>query len=273
MRVLWISVFIFLVIILISLVLYEPAEIPLLQQSRLEASPPTDPFITDEVHDKQVELAALPEDPQQASVSSPEVSESSEDSATLEAAHNFTDTSAEQTNNDVVAATGLSIETATEEVGSRAETNDVGTVVSGSPPKTKPKGLLARSIERKKNQNKLAVIVNLENDQQLTIEEIKAMYMDRITHWEDGSKIMLYNLPLGDSHREKFSRNILNMSALEADEAESQRREHNLAINTVRVKNKNIVVSYVERNPNAIAYVPLSMVREKSHVKVIATLP
>jgi len=64
----------------------------------------------------------------------------------------------------------------------------------------------------------------------------------------------------------------LNMSALQADEEESIRRDNNAAINPVRVKAKNIVVSYVERNPNAIAYVPLSLIRDKSNVKVIMTL-
>jgi hypothetical protein len=63
------------------------------------------------------------------------------------------------------------------------------------------------------------------------------------------------------------------MSALEADAAESQRRGNNLVVNPVQIKAKNIVISYVERDPNAIAYVPLSMVREKSSIKVVMTLP
>lgn len=272
MRILWISVFLFLVTVLISLVLHEPAENPLLQHSRLEASQPSDPFVTDEVHDKQVELAALAEESPQDVVISPELSESSADSSTIEMTPDSADANAQQTDVAVTATESLA-NSATDEAESGVQTNGADTLASESTLKTKPLGLLARSIERKKNQNKLAVIVHLENNQQLTLDEIKAMYMDQITHWKDGSKIMLYNLPLGDSLREKFSENILHMSALEADEAESQRREHNLVMNPVRIKAKNIVVSYVERDPNAIAYVPLSMVREKSLVKVVATLP
>ena len=97
--------------------------------------------------------------------------------------------------------------------------------------------------------------------------------MDRLTRWKDGSRVMLYNLPLGDKFREKFSETILEMTALEADTAENKRRELHINANEVEVKAKNIVVSYVEQHPNSVAYVPLSMVRERSSVKVILTIP
>lgn len=98
------------------------------------------------------------------------------------------------------------------------------------------------------------------------------MYMDKLTRWDDGKPVMLYNLPLGDKFREKFSQRILNMSALKADKLELQRRENHRAINPVKVKAKNIVVSYVERHPNAIAYVPLSEINDRASVKVVLTI-
>ena len=60
MRVIWISVFLFLMVFGISVVLHEPAENPPEQQPAQEATNATNPFIDDEVADKQVELAALP---------------------------------------------------------------------------------------------------------------------------------------------------------------------------------------------------------------------
>jgi len=271
MRVIWISVFLFLMVFGISVVLHEPFENPQEQQPAQEATNAADPFIEDEVTNKQVELAALPAEQAQESVSSSPESPSHVDSTV---AGQLPDQNAIAPSQPDAQVSLLTLEeTATEDIASSVPMNEVDTPATEPPSQTKPLGLLARSIEQKKNENKIVVIVHQENDQVLTINEIRAMYMDRITQWQDGSKIMLYNLPLGDRHREKFSKNILNMTALEADEAESQRREHNAAINSVRVKAKNIVVSYVERDPSAIAYVPLSMVREKSNVKVIATLP
>ncbi len=271
MRVIWISVFLFLVVFGISVVLHEPAENPQEQQPAQEATNAADPFIEDELPNKQVELAALPaEQAQESATSSPELQQHV-DAAAVEQLPDQNAIAPSEPDEQVSMLT--SEETDADNKASLVPVNEVGAPEAESSPQTKPLGLLARSIEQKKNQNKIAVIVHQQNDQLLTIDEIRAMYMDRITQWQDGSKIMLYNLPLGDRHREKFSKNILNMTALEADEAESQRREHNAAINPVRVKAKNIVVSYVERDPNAIAYVPLSMVREKSNVKVIATLP
>ena len=270
MRVIWISVFLFLMVFGISVVLHEPAENPPEQQPAQEATNATNPFIDDEVADKQVELAALPAEQAQESATLLSESPSQADSAVAE---QLPDQNAIAPSQPDAQVSMLTPEETDADNKASLVVNEVDAPVTESSPQDKPLGLLARSIELKKNQNKIAVIVHQQNDQLLTIDEIRAMYMDRITQWQDGSKIMLYNLPLGDRHREKFSKNILNMTALEADEAESQRREHNAAINAVRVKAKNIVVSYVERDPNAIAYVPLSMVREKSNVKVIATLP
>jgi len=295
MRVLWISVFIFLVVVLFSLVLHEPAENQHVQQSSLGPSQPSDPFVSEKVEDKQVELAALPagageslnaEEPQLAPLISSDASQSNLSQPSVPQPDEAQFSSAGVSPNDVEQTLKVSEaqqirEEAVVQPGDNVTASESESTVSVATdaiepelsPQSRPLGLLARSIQKKKNQNKLAVIVNLDNSQELTIDEIRAMYMDQITHWQDGSKIMLYNLPLGDSHREKFSQNILNMSALEADEAETERRDNHLAINSVRVKAKNIVVSYVEREPNAIAYVPLSFVREKSHVKIIATFP
>jgi len=120
---------------------------------------------------------------------------------------------------------------------------------------------------------KIAIIVNASNKQGITKAELKKIYMRHVSHWRDGSKIMPFNLPLGDKWREKFSQRVLNMSALEADLAESNRMSDGRAPMSGQVKAKNIIVSYIERNPNAIAYVPLSVIKKNSQVRVLMTLP
>jgi len=134
-------------------------------------------------------------------------------------------------------------------------------------------GLAMMVLEKENKKNKVAVIVHESNSQTLTEKEIKALYLDRMTRWQDGTRVMLYNLPLGDKIRDKFSTSVLKMSALEADSQETKRRELHINANQVEVKSKNVVVSYVEQHPNAVAYVPLSLVRDKSNVKVILTIP
>jgi hypothetical protein len=270
MRIIWISVFLFLAVTLLTVVLHEPGENPIQHLSRQKAPDAANPFIEDEGHNKQVELAALPADQQPEQSLSEPTPQTQVDSALPVEAQSHVEDNARQAE---LASTESVADTPADVAETEVNANDGNAAAAESAAQQKPLGLLARSLEQTKNQNKIAVIVHVENNQELTVNEIRAMYQDRITRWQDGSKIMLYNLPLGDSHREKFSRDILDMTALEADEAESKRRENNLAINSVRVKNKNIVVSYVEREPNAIAYVPLSMIRDKSNVKVVATLP
>jgi hypothetical protein len=267
----WISVFLFLAVVLLSVGLYDPDETPQQLSSVAETSDAANPFVEGEVQAKPVELAALPGGQQQAvaAVTTPSVGAETP----LEQPGNH---AAEEAGRVDAGVTGASFEKTGAQYPDAAAPLAVNHVDSIQPEEAapmKPEGLLARSIEQENNQNKIAVIVHLKNNQVLTKNEIQAIYQDRVTQWRDGSGITLYNLPLGDKHREKFSRNILNMSALEADAAESQRRGNNLVVNPVQIKAKNIVISYVERDPNAIAYVPLSMVREKSSIKVVMTLP
>ncbi len=275
MRVIWISLVIFIAVFAISVGMHDPDEMPQFSISS-QANPEIEnPFVEEEAAGKQVDLAALPQD--SISETTPEATDQNSDASTQSLQE------------------GPAPQPAGGDIGSgnKIESTDVSATISPGANQTvalatesgvteqqppseadkKPLGLLAKSAERRRNKNKVAVIVHIENDQSLTATEIRAMYMDRLTQWKDGSKVMLYNLPLGDKHREKFSQRILNMSALQADAEEAVRRENNVARNPVRVKAKNIVVSYVERHPNAIAYVPLSMVRDRSKVKVVMTLP
>jgi len=121
--------------------------------------------------------------------------------------------------------------------------------------------------------DKIAIIVHSGNEDEISIADLKNIYLDRITHWDNGANIALYNLPLDDRWREVFSQRILNMSALDAANAESNRAITNKVGNLSQIKKVNLVVSYVARNPNAIAYVPLSSISENTRVKVVMTVP
>jgi hypothetical protein len=273
MRVIWISIGIFVAVFAISFGLHSPDMDPQISTSAETKPQIENPFVEDGSVENQAQLAALSEnrksENQQSQNQLSEIQQSDEtqnqNPQENVAAVVEPDNVVEATQDQVNIQNNQAVSENTSDAKAVAEQSD-------SSSQKKQLGLLARSAEKRRNANKIAVIVHNENDQLLTAQEIRAMYMDRLTQWKNGSKIMLYNLPLGDSHREKFSQRVLNMSALQADEAESQRRDNNVAINPVLVKAKNIVVSYVERNPNAIAYVPLTMVRDKSKVKVILTL-
>ena len=259
MRVVWISIGIFIAVFAIAFGTHDPGVEPQTSAAVDTKSQIENPFVEEGSPDSQDQVAALSENRESKNLES-------ENQQSSGAAANSANTEAvDPPQNQVINQNSqATAENTADEKAVVEQADDV--------PKKKTLGLLARSAEKRRNENKVAVIVHHENDQLLTEQEIRAMYMDRLTQWDDGSKIMLYNLPLGDKHREKFSRRVLNMSALQADEAESVRRDNNVAINPVRVKAKNIVVSYVERYPNAIAYVPLTMIRDRSKVKIVMTL-
>ncbi|MGD8571110.1 MAG: hypothetical protein PVF34_07890 [Gammaproteobacteria bacterium] len=279
MRIIWISVGICLVLLVVAFGFYQPVLNS--QQSINDQQPDlvADPFAEDEpvAEETEVTLAALP---QNTADKSPEPAvenpEHRELTNTQEKSTNF---SSETDTAGVINSTGDQLSSgnltgnANSDIGKTALTTQTDTTDTNQVVAHRTSALSIPSFSQKPENDKLAVIVHADNRQSLTPREIRAMYMDKLTRWDDGKRVMLYNLPLGDKHREQFSRRVLNMTALEADKLELERRANNRAINPVKVKAKNIVISYVERHPNAIAYVPLSQVRERSEVKVIMTFP
>jgi ABC-type phosphate transport system substrate-binding protein len=121
-------------------------------------------------------------------------------------------------------------------------------------------------------EEKVAVIVNSANTQSLSMLDIKNIYSDIVTTWKNGKTISVYNLPLNLPARENFSEAVLKMSASSAE------MELNNLITTNRMKNpqkekrEKLVVSIVARNPDAIGYVPSSMVDNKTGIRVLFEL-
>lgn len=269
MRVIWISTGLLGVFLVALFAFYEPQP----DEGQLANSGPTvidNPFVEEKVQDdtanKQVELAVLP-----AEQVTPSNKNNAPDNSIIASPGQTSPQDPEIKSNPSI----VNVEKAEEVVASVSDNPE--SIVLEKPKqieeKGKKPGLAMIVLEKEQQKNKIAVIVHETNPQKLTEKEIKALYLDRLTRWQDGSRVMLYDLPLGDKYRDKFSRSILNMTALEADKQEARRRELRIKGNDVEVKAKNVVVSYVEQHPNAVAYVPLNLVRDKSSVKIVLTIP
>ena len=276
MRVVWISAGLLVTFIVVLVMLYEPESD---QSPQLATENPgiINPFVEEKPDAGKsegsagVELAKLPNDAiadQGAELQSDTGSPQSSQPGQAPAAEIATTKTRLTTPAEVAADKSTDINV-------NADNVDSLVVAQPKQPEGEEKklGLAMIALEKENNKDKVAVIVHQSNTQQLTEKEIKALYLDRLTRWQDGSKVMLFDLPLGDKYRDKFSKSILKMTALEADLQETKRRELRIKANDVEVKAKNVVVSYVEQNPSAVAYVPLNLVREKSNVKVILTIP
>ena len=277
MRVIWISVGLFAVFLVTLFAFYEPqpeqAALTTTDNKTLPGNPFVEEVSTDTADKPQVELAVLPGG-QSESVPSRDEAPTSVNTNPVAAATN-------QLTKEPVMKTVAT--------GSNAVPPNPSSTISAMPASTtensvvaeqsqtaqagKKPGLAMIMLEKEQQKNKVAVIVHESNAQEITEKEIKALYLDRMTRWQNGSRVMLFNLPLGDKYRDKFSETVLKMTALEADKQEEKRRALHIKANDVEVKSKNVVVSYVEQYPNAIAYVPLNLVRDKSNVKVILTIP
>ena len=275
MRVVWISVGLLGVFLVALLTFSEPKpEVARVAETNENQSTIESPFVeessVESPKDKRVELAKLPT----TSDSTPVAGVANTvPPNTVNLIEKPEEKTAEVNSPEIVSPVNVE-SVAPAKVASTPEKLETKTTENTQPPETSKKlGLAMIVLEKERKKNKIAVIVHETNTQELTEKEIKALYLDRMTRWQDGSKVMLFNLPLGDKYRDKFSTSILKMTALEADKQEAKRRELHIKANDVEVKSKNVVVSYVEQNPNAVAYVPLNLVREKSNVKVVLTIP
>lgn len=118
----------------------------------------------------------------------------------------------------------------------------------------------------------VVVIVNRSNPEQLSIEQIKNIYSDRVSTWSSGQRIEVYNLPDNQDAANIFARKVLGMSGRAAAAAELQRRTNNTLKNPSKTKRERLVLSIVGRKKNAIGYVPEYMVKDKSRVRVVKIL-
>lgn len=115
----------------------------------------------------------------------------------------------------------------------------------------------------------VVVIVNAANTQQLSEQQIKNIYADIVTQWDSGMRITVYNLYADDESRETFSQKIFGESAQKQVLAESNRKITNTIKNPSKTKSARLVAKMVARNPNAIGYIPKSMLKDTTSVRIV----
>lgn len=115
----------------------------------------------------------------------------------------------------------------------------------------------------------IVVIVNSANQQTLTKQDIKNIYSDIITNWENGKRINIYNLPADDKARETFSRAIFGETTREILQQEHNRKITNSIKNPSRSKRASLLSAIVSRDVNAIAYLPKDTLKSDKDIRIV----
>lgn len=115
----------------------------------------------------------------------------------------------------------------------------------------------------------VVIIVNSENSQSLTEQQVKNIYSDIVTHWDNGNRIEVLNLAVEEPARESFSKKIFGESARQLAAAEANRKITNTIKNPTKTKSIRLVAKLVSRNPDAIGYIPASMLKDLPNVRVV----
>ena len=115
----------------------------------------------------------------------------------------------------------------------------------------------------------IAIVVNKQNQQTLTERDVKNIYSDIVTEWDNGKRIKVLNLPVDSDARETFSQRLFGESAQRMAAAESNRKITNTIKNPSSTKSDRLVVKLVSRNPDAIGYIPLELLDETDNVRVV----
>jgi ABC-type phosphate transport system substrate-binding protein len=119
---------------------------------------------------------------------------------------------------------------------------------------------------------KVAVIVNMANQQTLTADDIKNIYLDNIITWANGDRIKAYDLPVKDNARQVFSNKVLHMRAQNVAREWANKKITNTAKNPPRTTRGRLVAAFVAKDPDAIGYVPAAMVEGHGEVRVVMTV-
>ncbi len=118
----------------------------------------------------------------------------------------------------------------------------------------------------------VVVIVNSANTQSLSTSDVKNIYRDRTITWDNGNKIMVYNLPSKEAAAEVFATKVLGVSSRSAAASEANRIVTNTSRNAQLTKREVLVASIVSRKPDAIGYVHKKTVSGKEGIRILLTL-
>ncbi len=123
------------------------------------------------------------------------------------------------------------------------------------------------------NAEPMAVIVNSENNVAgLSDAEIKSLYENDVLSWQNGKPVILYDLPVKDETRKRFSSSILGRDAHEVAREWANKKITNTAKNPpITLSSGVLVQNRVAEDPAAIGYLPKSQVKNRK-VKIVNTI-
>ncbi|MEP1445143.1 MAG: hypothetical protein ABJK37_03385 [Paraglaciecola sp.] len=116
---------------------------------------------------------------------------------------------------------------------------------------------------------RIYVVVNEKNLQEINAEVIKQIYSDKVSFWKNGQEILVFELPVKSNAREKFAQTILNKSAISTQRDWSNRFVNNTLKNEVKMKPQRLVARFVSLKESAIGYVSESEINDLSGLKIV----
>ena len=118
----------------------------------------------------------------------------------------------------------------------------------------------------------MAVVVNVNNTEEITPEMIKQIYSDKRNFWKSGEQILLFELPVKHEGRELFSNTVLNKSAIASQSDWSNRYVKNTIKNKVKIKPQKLVGKFVSINKYAIGYIPTEIAKKQKNITIVMTI-
>jgi len=111
----------------------------------------------------------------------------------------------------------------------------------------------------------IAVIVHPERRADLSIDDVAQIYLRRKRFWSDGSPVVPLNLSSTDPLRKRFSRLVLRQDAQRL--AEYWNRQYFYGVfPPATLASAEAMRRYVAADPNAIGYVPSSLVDDSVRI-------
>ena len=119
----------------------------------------------------------------------------------------------------------------------------------------------------------VAIIVNKDNPiASISLSDIKKFYENDALEWPDGTRIVLYDLPVKNEARKTFSDRVLGKGARDVAMEWANRKITNTAKNPpLTLKSPVLTQARVGKNPSAIGYLPKSAVKSNK-VKIVAII-
>jgi ABC-type phosphate transport system substrate-binding protein len=125
--------------------------------------------------------------------------------------------------------------------------------------------LLLLAPARAGERDPIAVIVHPERRAALSIDDVAQIYLRRKRFWSDGSPVVPLNLSSTDPLRKRFSRVVLRQDAQRL--AEYWNRQYFYGVfPPATLASAEAMRRYVAADPNAIGYVPSSLVDDSVRI-------